>query len=1307
MNRARTTIALALLAFVAPASRARPDEPKGLFDRSNLVAWCIVPFDSRHRGPEDRAALLDRLGLKRLAYDWRAEHVPTFDAELETLARHKIALSAFWVAPGELNRESRRVLDVLKRHQVNTELWVLLDMGAETKVDAAEQARRVESAASKLGPLAAEAGAQGCSLALYNHGGWFGEPENQLAIIEHMKARKIENVGIVYNLHHGHAHLDRLAGLLKATMPYLRAVNLNGMDADGEAIGRKILPLGQGARDLEVLRTIRDSGYRGPIGILGHTMDDAEERLRDNLDGLDWLVAQLDGQPPGPRPKPRTPVAPRPDADKTAAAELARDALSAGDARRGADVFSSPKYACLSCHKVGDQGGNLGPSLDEIGHCDDAAGIAASILRPNAQVKPGYASLAIATADGRVLRSYKEGETADTLTLRDPASGVRETLRRADVAEVKEVGSLMPEGLAESMSPAERRDLVKFLSGLGGSGDGSKHLSHAHGPATFAFDRAPLDPRSWPGWRLPVNRDRVYDYYAKEAEHFAKIGPDRPSLLPQFPGLDGGSMGHWGNQSDPTWTDGRWNAATLGSVMSGVFRGGGVTVPKGVCVRLGDRGELSACFNPETLTYDALWSGGFVDFAPTRHGFVDGIRMVGTAQPRPGGAKPGKPFLYRGFYRSGDRVVFAYRLGDVEMLDAPWVEDGKFVRIVAPADVHPLSQFTRGGKARWPEVIATKATLGVGRPYAVDTIEPPFENPWKSPLFFGDHDFLPDGTALICTMQGDVWRVEGLDETLANVRWRRVAAGLHHALGLVVAEGVPYVLGRDQITRLRDLDGDGEYDFHECFSNVYTTSPAGHDFICGLQRDPEGRFYTASGNQGVLRIAADGGSVEVLATGFRNPDGIGLAPDGAVTVPSSEGEWTPTSMIAEVRPGGHYGYGGPRNGQVPDAPMVYLPRGLDNSSGGQAFVPDDRFGPLKGLGIHFSFGMGAHFLLLRDHVGGVAQAAVVPLPGEFRSGAHRGRFSPKDGQLYVSGLSGWGSYTPDDGSFQRVRYVGGEVRLPVSWRAHVNGVALRFANRLDPSIAGAVSSHFAQAWNYRYGPGYGSPELSTTHPGTPGHDVLEVRSAHLGADGKTLFLEIPALQPVGTLHLHMKIDSGEPVDIFATINRLDGPFEAIPGYRREPKTIAAAPILADLMTLKNPPVPNPWRWEKKGSRAIQVSAGPNLSFQPRELRAKAGEAIKLTFVNPDVVPHNWALVRPGTLAAVGDLANKLVADPSAVTRHYVPTSGDVVVYTDVVNPGEQGAIWFRVPEVAGRYPFLCTFPGHWMVMNGELIVEPK
>ncbi len=107
----------------APADR--------LFARDNLIAWCIVPFDAKKRGPEDRAAMLERLGFKHFAYDWRAEHIPTFDAEIDALKRHGVALDAFWVAPGELNRESRIILDVLKRHGVKAQLWVLLDLGAD------------------------------------------------------------------------------------------------------------------------------------------------------------------------------------------------------------------------------------------------------------------------------------------------------------------------------------------------------------------------------------------------------------------------------------------------------------------------------------------------------------------------------------------------------------------------------------------------------------------------------------------------------------------------------------------------------------------------------------------------------------------------------------------------------------------------------------------------------------------------------------------------------------------------------------------------------------------------------------------------------------------------------------------------------------------------------------------------------------------------------------------------------------------------------------------------------------------------
>src|SRR5437762_9160820 len=100
-----------------------------LFSRDNLIAWCIVPFDARKRGPEERAEMLERLGFKHFAYDWRAEHIPTFDAEIEALKKRGVGLDAFWVAPGELNRESRIILDVLKRHKVHAQLWVLIDLG--------------------------------------------------------------------------------------------------------------------------------------------------------------------------------------------------------------------------------------------------------------------------------------------------------------------------------------------------------------------------------------------------------------------------------------------------------------------------------------------------------------------------------------------------------------------------------------------------------------------------------------------------------------------------------------------------------------------------------------------------------------------------------------------------------------------------------------------------------------------------------------------------------------------------------------------------------------------------------------------------------------------------------------------------------------------------------------------------------------------------------------------------------------------------------------------------------------------------
>ncbi|MEP6672729.1 MAG: PQQ-binding-like beta-propeller repeat protein [Chthoniobacter sp.] len=285
---------LLALGICAPAQSA-PD----IFAHDNLVAWCIVPFDAQRRGPEERAAMLEKIGIKRFAYDYRAEHIPTWDAELDALQRHHIELTAWWF-PGQLNEDAQKALALFQRHGVKPQLWVS-GGGAPTK-DAAEQAARVETEAKRIKTIAEAAAPLGLQVALYNHGGWYGEPENQLEIIARLQRDGITNVGLVYNLHHGHDHLDRLPQLIEKMKPHLLAFNLNGMTRGGEMI----LPLGQGELDLSLLKLLRDSGWRGPVGLLNHTSEDAEARLLDNRDGLDWLVAQLDGKPAGQKPTPRS-----------------------------------------------------------------------------------------------------------------------------------------------------------------------------------------------------------------------------------------------------------------------------------------------------------------------------------------------------------------------------------------------------------------------------------------------------------------------------------------------------------------------------------------------------------------------------------------------------------------------------------------------------------------------------------------------------------------------------------------------------------------------------------------------------------------------------------------------------------------------------------------------------------------------------------------------------------------------------------------------------------------------------------------
>jgi glucose/arabinose dehydrogenase len=163
--------------------------------------------------------------------------------------------------------------------------------------------------------------------------------------------------------------------------------------------------------------------------------------------------------------------------------------------------------------------------------------------------------------------------------------------------------------------------------------------------------------------------------------------------------------------------------------------------------------------------------------------------------------------------------------------------------------------------------IVTKGHLGkADGPYAVDTLTAPDDNPQKSFLRFGGLDFFANGDLAVCSVSGDVWVVSGVDEKLDQLEWRRFATGLFQPLGLKVVDDQIYVLGRDQITRLHDLNRDGEADFYENFNNDGLVTTNGHAYVACLERDPAGNFYyikcgdrTPHGGT-ILRVSPDGRS---------------------------------------------------------------------------------------------------------------------------------------------------------------------------------------------------------------------------------------------------------------------------------------------------------------------------------------------------------------------------------------------------------------------------------------------------------------
>lgn len=484
-------------------------------------------------------------------------------------------------------------------------------------------------------------------------------------------------------------------------------------------------------------------------------------------------------------------------------------------------------------------------------------------------------------------------------------------------------------------------------------------------------------------------------------------------------------------------------------------------------------------------------------------------------------------------------------------------------KVAAPQDLAP---FTKGGKALWTETITTQGTIGdpmakgaFQQAYVIDSITPPFKNAFDSWFRIGGFDFFPDGRAAVCTWSGDVWIASGIDDKLDKITWKRFASGLFQTLGLKIVDGKIHVLGRDGITRLHDFNNDGEADFYECFNNDFLVTANFHEFIFDLHTDPEGNFYFIKGgpvrpggsgwdkivpHHGcVFKVSSDGSKLEVVARGFRAPNGMGIGPKGEITSGDNQGTWTPVCPLNWIKPGGFYGVPDFSDRKekpvVRDNPLCWLPMNIDNSNGGQVWINGDKFGPLSGQLLHTSYGQSTLYLVLKEEVGGQMQGGVVPIL-RFDSGSCRARFYPEKNALFVSGLRGWQTNASKDGGLYRVRYTGKAMNLPVDLHVKKGLIEIKFSDPLDVKSAGQPDSYRIDEWQYKWTSGYGSPTVKVSDPKKTGTDEVEIEAVRVSPDGKTVTLVVPSVHPVMQMKiaLNLKAADGSPIRtaIHNTIN---------------------------------------------------------------------------------------------------------------------------------------------------------------------------
>lgn len=624
-------------------------------------------------------------------------------------------------------------------------------------------------------------------------------------------------------------------------------------------------------------------------------------------------------------------------------------------------------------------------------------------------------------------------------------------------------------------------------------------------------------------------------------------------------------------------------------------------------------------------------------------------------------------------------------------------------------------------------------------------------------LEVGGMVMLPNDALAVSTRHGEVWIIQ--NPYMKNgmlPQYHLFAQGMHEILGLNYIKGDLYLTQRSELTRLRDLDGDGEADEYE---TVYSWPLAGnyHEYAYGPVLDKEGNMIVTL-NLGwigygeslsrwhgwMLKIAPDG-KMTPFASGFRSPAGFALNDQGDIFYAENQGDWVGSGSITHVEKGDFLGNpagliwsslpGSPvklKKEDIPDTgepkfevakkvpglktPSVWFPHTIlgISTSGILSYEKNAKMGPFEGQLFVGDQGQSKIMRVFLEKIKGVYQGAVFPFREGFSSGILRLCWG-SDGSMFAGMTNrGWGSTGRAPFGVQRLEWNG---HIPFEMKAikvQPDGFELEFTQPVDALAAKNVASYSITSFTYKYHHIYGSPVINNSE--------RVIKAISLSQDRMKVRLVTDSLIQ-GYIH-EIKAEGVRSADHFAllhnfgyyTVNNIpDGERLTITAENRVKtsdlvhhnmdmgkKTVPAKESAVKKVVAIKHLTKQPADWKNGPDRSITIGTKPGLKFDVENITIKAGARMKVTFKNNDDMLHNLVFTSPGASNEVGELAIKLGLNGQKL--NYVPSTGKVLYHTLLLQPGQSDTIYFTAPEKPGNYQYVCSYPGHYLIMKGTLTV---